>query len=85
MNDINQVLQKEDPSLEELLHCFETIKDNGDLGMIKFDGMRKDNHYTVWVGFPMETGKESFRLDGSDLKKTIMKVLARYLESYERH
>jgi hypothetical protein len=53
--------------------------------MIKFDGMRKDNHYTVWVGFPMETGKESFRLDGSDLKKTIMKVLARYLESYERH
>jgi hypothetical protein len=79
MNYIKKILNKKDASLEEFISCFERIKENGEVVVIKFDGDRSDNAYTIFISFPNNL-KEMIRADESDFKKAIMKVLSKYTE-----
>lgn len=80
MNYIKETLKKENLSIEDLLNCFEKVKSNGDIAVIKFDGERDENAYTVFISFPVSKKKEMIRVDESNLKKALMKVLDEYVE-----
>ncbi|MCO4294442.1 hypothetical protein NF867_16390 [Solitalea sp. MAHUQ-68] len=80
MKFIREVIIKHDPSIEELISCFECIKENGDVVVIKFDGERTLNQYTVFVTFPNDPTREMIRSDDSDLRTAFVKVLRLYLE-----
>ena len=40
MVEIKKILEKQSVSFDDLLACFEQIKENGDVAVIKFDGER---------------------------------------------
>ena len=75
---IKEIIEKKDPSYDELIACFEKIKANGDVGIIKFDGERDKNWYTVLILFPTNN-REMIRADESDLRKALKKVLTKYI------
>jgi hypothetical protein len=64
-------------TIEELLNCFEILKDAGDNGIIKFDGLRKENHYTVVITIN-SLRDTNIRNDDSSLKGALVKALIRY-------
>ncbi|WHT39830.1 hypothetical protein QNH98_03910 [Myroides sp. mNGS23_01] len=68
MNFIKDVIEKPENSFEELIACLERIKLMGNVVVIKFDGEREKDSYTVFVSFP-NGEREMIRVDGSDLKK----------------
>lgn len=80
MKYINEILNKANPSLEDLINCLEIIKKEGDISVVKFDGARPDKSYTVFVTFAINKNKEIIRADENDLKKAIIKVLSEYIK-----
>lgn len=80
MNTINEILKKENPSIEDLIKCFEIVKENGDIAVIKFDGERLENQYTVFISFPIIKKREMIRSDESNLTKAMFKVLKEYYQ-----
>ena len=82
MNLIKERLEKQSSSIEELIKCFEYVKDNGDIAVIKFDGERNEKGYTVFISFPVTKKREMIRADENDLREALVKVLTRYVEGY---
>jgi len=80
MNYIKEIIEKDNSTLEELINCFELVKENGDIAIIKFDGERKENVYTVFISFPPIKEREMIRADESNLRKALLKVLAVYIK-----
>lgn len=80
MNYIKKVLEKDNVSIEELISCFEMVKQNGDVVVIKFDGERKENYYTVFITFPLAKKKEMIRADENNLQMALMKTLSEYIK-----
>ncbi|MFZ6013047.1 MAG: hypothetical protein ACOYXT_22080 [Bacteroidota bacterium] len=80
MDFIKKITEKQDPSFEELIDCLEKVKENGAVAVVKFDGERDKDGYTVFISFP-NSKREMIRADENDLKKALIKVLARYLEA----
>ncbi len=80
MKYISEILKKTNPSFEDLINCLEIIKKEGDVSVIKFDGARTDNSYTVFVTFAINKNKEIIRADENDLKRAIIKVLSEYIK-----
>lgn len=78
MKLIKEIIEKQNPSLEELIYCFEKIKLNGAVAVIKFDGERECDGYTVFISFP-KGEREMIRADESDLKVALLKVLTNYV------
>ncbi|WP_158960967.1 hypothetical protein [Myroides fluvii] len=78
MNFIKAIIEKPAISFEELITCCERIKLRGDVVVIKFDGERDEDAYTVFVSFPTRE-RAMIRVDGSDLKKALVKVLSEYI------
>ncbi|XZF15426.1 hypothetical protein ACTHGU_04750 [Chitinophagaceae bacterium MMS25-I14] len=79
MEQIKTVLKKEKPSLEELMYCFELVKNNGDIVVIKLDGERKEKGYTAFITFPLSKKKEMIRVDEDNLETTLITVLSMYV------
>ena len=79
MDFIRKIVENKDPSFEELINCFEKVKAYGDVAVIKLDGGRDKDGYTVFVSFP-NNKREMIRADESNLKKALIKVLLKYLE-----
>lgn len=79
MEFIKKYIQKQDISLEELIQCLEKIKANGEVAVVKFDGERDKDGYTVFISFP-RGNREMIRTDESDLKMALVKVLTKYIE-----
>lgn len=79
MSFISETLKKQTHSIEELINCFEYVKKNGDIAVIKFDGERNENEYTVFISFPVSKKREMIRSDESDLKKALVEVLTKYI------
>ncbi|OIN55616.1 hypothetical protein [Arsenicibacter rosenii] len=82
VNLIKNILKKESPSFNELIDCFEQVKRNGNVVVIKFDGERSENGYTIFISFPLLKNKEMIREDTNDLKTGLMKALSKYLEIF---
>jgi len=78
MNFINEILKKENPSIEDLISCFEVVRKNGDIAMIKFDGERIEDQYTVFISFPPIKKREMIRSDENNLTIALLKVLKEY-------
>lgn len=80
MKNILETLKKQSPSIEELINCFKQVRKNGDVAVIKLDGERSSNEYTVFISFPLAKKKEMIRADESDLEAAMIKVLTKYVE-----
>lgn len=78
MDFIKKTIEKQDPSFEELIECFEKIKEIGGVVVIKFDGERDSNSYTVFISFP-NNRREMIRVDENDLRNAFLKVLSKYV------
>jgi hypothetical protein len=81
MEYIKNIVEKENPTVEELISCLEQVKQNGDVAMIKFDGERVENHYTVFISFPANKKQEMIRADERILSTALIKVLSQYISS----
>lgn len=79
MATIREILNSS-PSLADLIRCFEIVKDNGDVALIKFDGARTENWYTVLITFPPGGEREMIRADESCLEMALRKVLLAYID-----
>lgn len=79
MENIKKIVFKNHHTFEELIFCFEEIRANGNVAVIKFDGERQDNWYTVFVSFP-DNKRSMIRSDESDLKKALLNVLVKYVD-----
>ena len=55
----------------------ELIKNNGDTLILKVDGERKNNFFTVVIAFPNQD-HESLRLDHADLEIAVSIIVDRY-------
>lgn len=80
MKTIKEILEKDNPSIEELMYCFEQVKKNGDVAVIKFDGERSVLEYTVFISFPLIKEREMIRADESSLRIALINVLKKYIE-----
>lgn len=80
ISQIKEIIEKQDPSIEELTNCFQWVKENGDVGIIKFDGPRIENRLTIFITI-VEPHK-MFRYDGDNLKAGLIKVLRLYIDSF---
>jgi hypothetical protein len=78
MDLIQKTIEKQNPSFEELIDCLEKVKENKNVAVVKFDGERERDWYTILILFP-NGGREMIREDGSDLKSALIKVLSRYI------
>ena len=76
---IRKIVAKHNPSLEELINCFEMIKTKGEVAVIKFDGEREKVQYTVFISFP-KNKREMIRADENTLKDAFIKVLSEYIK-----
>lgn len=65
-------------SIEDLMFCAETVKENGDVFIIKFDGAREQKQYTSIITFPSGLA-QMIRVDEASLAVAIIKILREYL------
>jgi hypothetical protein len=80
---IKQITAKEQPALEELLACFEKLRQISDVCVIKMDGARAAAPYTVFV-IPLSKGSEApIRSDKNDLMEAMVTVLKKYVSDHE--
>ena len=80
MDFIKESIKKEKPSMDELIQCFELIRQAGHIAFIKLDGEREQDWYTILVTFP-DSSREMIRNDGSDLRTALINVLTSYVAS----
>ena len=82
MSFIIETLKHENPTIEDLLTCFDMVLQDGNVAMIKFDGERMEKSYTVMISFP---GKKQnlglIRNDGDNLKVMLTEVLQKYVKT----
>jgi hypothetical protein len=78
MSNIRNIVNGSNASLEDLIYCFDIIRQNGDVAIIKFDGERVSNPYTVFITFHTTKNRAMIRVDGSDLKVSLVEVLSKY-------
>ena len=64
----------------EQLTVLESIKNDGNTVMIKFDGERESNQISVVVGFPQKKNSEVIQYHGDDL----VKLLERLIKDYQQ-
>lgn len=81
MENIKEILERQPPSIEDLIYGFEQVKKRGDVAVIKFDGERNEYQYTVFISFPNQPEKLMIRSDGDDLKTALFDVLTQYVGS----
>ncbi|MDQ0966806.1 hypothetical protein QFZ20_002209 [Flavobacterium sp. W4I14] len=81
MEYIKLILSKQEPSIDELIASFERVKENGDVAIIKFDGERIENGYTVFISFNKIKKLEMIRIDGNNLKDSLQMILRLYIKS----
>ncbi len=79
MKKIAEVLEQEILTIEDLINCFEQVKNDGNVAAIKFDGQRSSNKYTVFISFPTDTKRNTIRTDQDDLKSGLITVLRQYV------
>lgn len=77
MEYIKEVLGNKEQTIDNLIACVEKIKENGNVVVIKFDGERLENGYTIFISFP-NNEREMIRTDQSDLKIALIEILKQY-------
>ncbi len=78
MNAIDIFLENEHATTEQMMAAFESVKEYGDVAVMKLDGGREKNHYTVFITFPSNPQRDIMRAEKSDLISASKKVLEEY-------
>jgi hypothetical protein len=81
MDKIKRIISNANPTIADLINAFESVKENGDVGVIKFDGLRDQDQYTVFISFDNNKNKAMIRADEGDLITALLKVLREYVKS----
>ena len=68
--------------LEEQIKILESIKNAGNIVMIKFDGERKKNQITVLIDFPHPSKQQLIRFDGENLTSLLDELIKEYEIKY---
>jgi hypothetical protein len=77
MKHIEGILNSGFHSLEDLISCLEYIKNKGDVCIIKMDGQRLKDKYTLLIIFKDEN-KEMIRVDNDNLISALIEILRLY-------
>ncbi|MVN79211.1 hypothetical protein GO988_23005 [Hymenobacter sp. HMF4947] len=80
MELISRILDDSNVTIEALIHCFELVKQNGDVAVIKFDGERTLEPYTIFITFPLAKQRGMIRVEENDLKTGLLKALTEYIK-----
>jgi len=75
-----RIILKENNTIEGLINCFELIKQNKDIAIIKFDGERENDNYTIFITFSQSKNMQMIRTDCSDLKQGMNEILEKYIK-----
>jgi len=78
MEYIKKVLAGKELTIDNLIVCVQKIKEEGNVVVIKFDGERIENGYTIFITFP-NNEREMIRTDQNDLKNALIEILKQYL------
>ncbi|KUY30389.1 hypothetical protein ATB96_01730 [Elizabethkingia ursingii] len=71
----------ENPSMTDLIDCLDLVRKNGDVVVVKFDGEREQDFYTLFITFSLTKNKSMIRIDHSNLRDAILELLKRYINS----
>ncbi|SHM01897.1 hypothetical protein [Chryseobacterium polytrichastri] len=80
MEKIKNILL-ENPSMTDLIDCLDLVRKNGDIVVVKFDGEREQDFYTLFITFSLTKNKSMIRIDHSNLRDAILELLKRYINS----
>ncbi|MDV3753984.1 hypothetical protein [Elizabethkingia anophelis] len=80
MEKIKNILL-ENPSMADLIDCLDLVRKNGDIVVVKFDGEREQDFYTLFITFPVNKNKSMIRIDHSNLRDAILELLKKYINS----
>ena len=81
--EIAKRIQSDQITSDDLLCCIELVRQSGDVIVLKADGEREENAYTVFVTSP--SGKfEMIRCDGNNLTEATHRVLREYVSTDEK-
>ena len=81
MDRIHSVLSQDDCTLEDLVACLDHVMRDGNVAVVKFDGERVTEPYTMFISYPAAKGeRDMIRVDGGDLKSGLRNLLAKYVE-----
>lgn len=75
---MKELINKEFLSSDDILNIVSSVGKNKDVIIIKNDGIRNDNQYTVII-IPSKFPEKSFRCDSSFLQEAVKKVLKEYI------
>ncbi len=78
MNALDIFLENEHATTEQMIAAFDSVKEYGDVAVMKLDGGREKNHYTVFISFPANPQRDIMRAEKSDLISASKKVLEEY-------
>lgn len=67
-------------SIEELMFCAEAARGNGDVVVIKLDGLRASNQYTTFITTSFK-GFEMIRADKEILKDALLEIFREYVNA----
>lgn len=79
---ISEIISKNSISAEDILTAITEVGKNGDVIIVKNDGIRESSQYSVIILLSKKPDK-SFRHDDSSLEKAMKKVLADYLNEID--
>jgi hypothetical protein len=82
--EIKEFTNKEVFSAEDILNIISLVGKNKDIIMVKNDGIRDTNQYTVVIISSVDPEK-SFRCDDSSLQNAMKTVLQKYLDGTAIH
>lgn len=67
--------------MTDLIDCLDLVRKNGDVVVVKFDGEREQDFYTLFITFSLTKNKSMIRIDHSNLRDAILELLKRYINS----
>jgi hypothetical protein len=79
-DSIRRIIGGNGPGIADLIQCLELVRQSGDVAVVKFDGVRNDYQYTAFITFSPEKKREMIRIDDSNLKDALLKLLKMYID-----
>lgn len=75
---MKELANKENLSSDDVLNIISWVGNNKDVIIVKNDGVREDDQYTVII-IPSKYPEKSFRCDNKSLQTAIKKVFREYI------
>ena len=70
--------------MEQRFKILDLIRQDGQIVLVKLDGEREDNFYTVVISYPQPSVFQPIRLDGRNFSSLIDKVVDEYQKRHSK-